>query len=272
MKNKISVIIPAYNSSLYICDALDSVYNQTALNLINEVIVINDGSTDDTLKKLEEYKKKLNNNLPELIIYDQENSGVSKSRNIGVSLSKSKWIAFLDSDDEWFENKIEYQCKVIDSVGEENIDCLGGSFENDYLKILLKKYTNLFKANIKQICIKNFPQPSTAMIKKDVFEEIGGFDINHSYAEDGEFFLKIAYLYNLYYDPKCILYFGHGKRGFGASGLSSNMKEMHAGNLRNIKTLKNNKWISNIFYIFLRIFFQLKYFRRVLITIMKGFV
>ena len=258
-----SVVIPAYNCADVIEDAINSVCKQSVKEYIGEIIVINDGSTDDTLNVLEQCKSKFE--IP-IVILNQQNSAVSKARNEGVKKANYDWIAFLDSDDEWFDDKIERQVDIIKKIGIDNIDALGGSFMNDKLKILFKTYIGLFKVNIKQICFKNFPQPSTVVMKKSVFDEIGGFSISQKYAEDGNFFLKVCDRYNLYYDTKQVLLFGHGKRGFGVEGLSGNLKEMHRGNMNNIAELYSEKKIGYIFYSFLRLFYFAKYIRRILIS------
>ena len=175
MKAKFSVVIPAYNCEKVIGDALNSVLGQTKAEYIGEIIVVNDGSKDNTQNIVEEYIKK-NMTQPVIMLINKENAGVSAARNDGVKVSSYNWIAFLDSDDEWYPDKIERQTKIIDEIGEENIDCLGGSFNGDILSILGKKYSGLFKTKVSQICLKNFPQPSTAIIKKRVFDELGGFD------------------------------------------------------------------------------------------------
>lgn len=258
-----SVVIPVYNSENFIEDALQSVCNQTARKYIGEIIVVNDGSTDKTFEVVDAYQK---HSLIPIKIINQQNAGVSKARNVGVENAQFDWVAFLDSDDEWFPDKIERQVELVQSIGEDLVDCLGGSFDGDELKILTRKYKGLFKANIKQICIRNFPQPSTAIVKRKVFEEIGGFDVKQNYAEDGKFFLEVCSKYNLYYDTRQVIEFGHGKRGFGASGLSGNMKEMHRGNLKNIAGLRSKKEISRGFYCFLRLFFYVKYLRRIILS------
>lgn len=79
-----------------------------------------------------------------IVILNQQNSGVSKARNEGVKKANYDWIAFLDSDDEWFDDKIERQVDIIKKIGIDNIDALGGSFMNDKLKILFKTYIGLF--------------------------------------------------------------------------------------------------------------------------------
>lgn len=162
--------------------------------------------------------------------------------------------------------KRERQAKIINKIGGEQIDCLGGSFDDDVLGILGKKHVGLFQTNIKQICLKNFPQPSTGVIKKDVFDRLKGFDKSAHYAEDGLLFLQVCAMYKMYYDTKQVIDFGHGKRGFGSAGLSVNIKAVHQGNIRNIKFMKESKLISISFYRFLRAFYQLKYLRRVLLS------
>ena len=110
-----SVVIPAYNCEKTIECVIESVLSQTAFDLIDEVVIINDGSTDGTeniIKNLIENKK-----LGDLIHYVyQENHGVSYTRNKGIELAKAEWIALLDSDDIWLSNKIERQAEVINKI------------------------------------------------------------------------------------------------------------------------------------------------------------
>lgn len=100
MKYKLSIIIPAYNVDKYIEDCLDSVLSQIDENV--EVIVVNDGSTDDTLNII---NKKYHDKIK---LIDQENKGLSAARNAGILESNSDYVAFLDSDDVWSPDF--YQC------------------------------------------------------------------------------------------------------------------------------------------------------------------
>ena len=93
---KISLIIPTYNRANLIENTLLSVFNQTIK--VDEIIVVDDGSTDNTKQILEQYDIKY--------IF-QENQGVSSARNTGIKRAKNEWICFLDSDDIWEHNKIE---------------------------------------------------------------------------------------------------------------------------------------------------------------------
>ena len=100
LESKVSVIVPVYNSEVYLSMCIDSIINQTYKNL--EIILIDDGSTDNSLKICNDYEKKDNR----IKVFHQENKGVSAARNLGLSLSQGEYITFVDSDDELIENGI----------------------------------------------------------------------------------------------------------------------------------------------------------------------
>ena len=102
---EVSVIVPFYNSALYIKEAVQSIIKQSFDSL--EIIAVNDGSTDDSVKILETI------NDPRLRIIDQPNAGAAAARNLGVKQSGGKYLAFLDADDLWVPEKIEIQYKAI---------------------------------------------------------------------------------------------------------------------------------------------------------------
>lgn len=108
MKNTVSVITPAYNSEKYIKEAVESVASQTIS--VYEHIIVDDGSTDDTLKILKELSKKYKN----IKILTQANQGAGIARNKGIQESSGRYIAFLDSDDKWYPTKIAKQLEVFD--------------------------------------------------------------------------------------------------------------------------------------------------------------
>lgn len=110
MKNKVSIIIPVYNAEKYLSGCLDSIINQTYKNL--EIILVNDGSTDNSLDICNKYKK-IDNRI---IVLNQKNSGVSKARNKGVLKATGKYVSFVDSDDSVDKNFI---LKMINCI-EEN--------------------------------------------------------------------------------------------------------------------------------------------------------
>ena len=106
----ISVIVPVYNRRELISRALDSVVRQLAQP--TEIIVIDDGSTDGTAELI-------NRHYPQVKLRQQPNLGVSAARNHGIRLARSSWIAFLDSDDEWIENKLQRQVTMLERNPEE---------------------------------------------------------------------------------------------------------------------------------------------------------
>lgn len=259
---KISVVVPMYNSEKTIEKVLDSVAGQTYIKNIEEVIIVNDGSTDNSLELVNKYKE--TNKTLNIIVIDKKNGGVSSARNAGMVKATGNWIALLDSDDIWLPSKIEKQVKTI--LKHPDIDFLGGDADDIRLKIGFRKINKLYKANIKDLCIKSFPNTSTIVFRKSVIDTIGLFDEKQKYAEDGNYYMRICNKFNYYHLPVTLINYGFGKRGFGESGLSANLKGMYDGNVKNIKELKADKIISSSFYYFLRVFFWLKYIRRIVIT------
>lgn len=261
MDFSVSVIIPAYNSERTIIRALESVRNQSLVESILEVIVVNDGSTDNTKYFVEQYRDK-HKYFPVKII-NKKNGGVSTARNLGLNEAKGYWIALLDSDDEWCQNKLQMQFDIIKN--RKDIDFIGGNHTDQVVKIFWKPICKLYKPSIKELCIKMFPQTSTVLFKKEIYSEIGGYDETRKYCEDGQFFLKICERYNYYYMPEQLIIFDGGRRGFGVSGLSCDLRGMQDGFMKNLKELRERKSISLFFYIWVSVFSQLKYFRRIMI-------
>lgn len=260
--NSVSIVIPMYNSERTIIRALESILSQTAFEYIREIIVVNDGSLDNSMMVVENYKAK-HPNVP-ITLINKPNGGVSSARNTGMKKASGSWFALLDSDDEWLSNKLELQIMTINS--HEDIDFLGGAINSSPLRIFSRTISQLYKVKIKDLCIKMFPQTSTVLFRRKIFDTIGGYDENQHYAEDGNYHLKICKFYNYYYLPVEMVIFDGGKPGFGSGGLSGNLFKMHQGNLKNIKELRVNRDITLGYYLFLVVFYQIKFFRRVLIT------
>ena len=103
---RISVIIPIFNTGVYLSRCLDSILNNTYRNL--EIICINDGSTDDSGKILEEYKTRDSR----IVVLSQENRGISAARNAGIDIATGKFIAFIDSDDWIHPNYFRYLAQL----------------------------------------------------------------------------------------------------------------------------------------------------------------
>ena len=215
----ISVIVPVFNGEKTIINTLQSICQQTAKEYIKQIIIIDDGSTDMTAQIIAEYSKQVDIDIR---LYSFINGGVSKARNQGIKRAEGSWIALCDADDTWLSQKLEKQIELINTY--DNIDFLGGNHTNYVQKILWKKIDKLTKLNVYDLSIKMLPQTSTAIFKKAVIEKAGIYDENQYYAEDGNFFMRIAANHNYYYYPEQVVYYGNGKRGFGDSGLSANIE------------------------------------------------
>lgn len=111
MNNQVDIIIPVYNSQKYISKTIKSVFRQTYKNW--KLIIIDDASTDDTKKILEEIYKKIKYRRKIAILKNNINKGQALSRNRGLKYSKSKFVTFLDSDDFWDKNKLKNQIKFM---------------------------------------------------------------------------------------------------------------------------------------------------------------
>lgn len=258
-ESKISVIIPMYNAEKTIQRALDSVISQTYRGEI-EIIIVNDGSKDNSQQVVESFI----NSHPSVNIQliNQDNGGVSKARNTGLKNASGDFIALLDSDDAWFEEKLMVQMQIFNN--NSSIDFLGASFEGFGLKN--REIGELLKIEFKDLLFKNYFQPSTIIFKKQVLNAIGYFDENQRYAEEGNYFMRIAKQFNCYFLNKNLIVFGDGKAGFGESGLSANLKEMEKGELKNLKFVYNQGWINVFTYLLVVCFSLLKYVRRLIIV------
>jgi glycosyltransferase involved in cell wall biosynthesis len=256
----ITVIIPMYNSENTITTCINSVLNQTFNGKI-EIIVINDGSTDNG-KSIVEMIIKNNTKNVEIKIINKPNGGVSSARNKGLALAKGDYIAFLDSDDEWIPEKIEKQLNVFNS--NHSISFIGG--------LILKPFIqsdNYFEIPLSKLIFKNYFQPSTVLFKKEVFERVGFFDESQKYAEEGNYFMRVAELFKCVLLNEQLIYYGQGKDGFGVSGLSANLEEMERGELKNLKFAYKKKYISLTTYLIAIIYSILKYIRRIFIVKFK---
>ena len=182
---QIDVIVPTYNRARSLTKALDSVLNQTFKDL--NLIVVDDGSTDDTLSVLDRYK-----HLKNVYIYTQDNNGVSSARNLGVKKSQSPWISFLDSDDGWLPEKLELQMSFLQNnpklrfLHSEEIWVRNGIRVNPKIKHQ-KSNENIFFRSL-DFCLIS---PSTVVMRRDLFNECGPFDESFLVCEDYDLWIKI---------------------------------------------------------------------------------
>ncbi len=257
----ISVVIPVYNSEKTIVQVLDSVRKQTAASLLKEIIIVNDGSTDRSRDVITAYCEAHKEVCIRLI--NKENGGVAAARNDGVRAASGRWIAFIDADDLWLPEKIETQWNILETHPE--IDFLGCNNDDIPLRILHRKIDTLYRVKVKDLCLKSFPSTSSILVRKTVFEKVGGFEEGVHYMEDAGFCFRVcAEGFGYYHIPVFLLKIDPFKPFYASSGLSSHLKEMHEGEVRYSRELKEQRILSKGFYCFLRVFYFLKYIRRII--------
>ena len=167
----VSAVIPVFNCEDFLSEALKSVFSQTYSNI--ETIVVDDGSTDDSAEIAGSY--------PEVDYYYQENQGVSAARNTGISSSEGEFVAFLDADDVWKPEKTKAQIDYMKSHSECEISATKGK---NFLEANTKLPPGL--KEVKDWDKINYVIPSTMMVRKSVFDEIGGFSTEFRASEDVE--------------------------------------------------------------------------------------
>lgn len=182
----VTVVMPAYNSSEYLRESIESVLAQTFKNF--ELLVIDDGSYDDTAAIVHSYIKQ--DNRVKLI--SQTNQGVSATRNRGINLSKSEYIAFIDADDTWFPDKLNNHLQSFKSNANLGISFAKVVFLNSNSKLAGVATTRLNKLQPQHFLYENPTiTVSNLVVKREVFQCIGDFDTSMSYAEDLDFLLRV---------------------------------------------------------------------------------
>lgn len=196
----VSVIIPTYNARQYICRAVDSALAQTYQDI--EIIVVDDGSTDDTVGVLKKYGGKVR-------ILSQKNSGPSAARNKGIREARGQYIAFLDSDDRWASEKLEKQLGVIqDDPAVRFVNCSVCFIDEDTGKKRTESKSDIPRQKfLHKLHVENLVgSPSGWLVARECFDAAGVFDESLKVAEDWELALRICKRYKYSVLPQTLLY------------------------------------------------------------------
>ena len=199
----ISVVIPSYNRKEFLKRSIDSAINQTKKPF--EIIVVDDGSTDGT-------ETMIKSDYDFVKFIKQKNKGVSAARNIGIEVSIGEWICFLDSDDEWKKDKLEKQINAMKSNPGYKFFHSNEIWIKNGLRINQKKKHKKYGGDIFDKCLDMCRiSPSSVMIDKTVFDEVGNFNENLVVCEDYELWLRICDKYRVFFidEPLIIKYGGH---------------------------------------------------------------
>lgn len=201
----ISVVLNCYNEQNYVAEAIESILNQTAVENILEIVIVDDGSQDSTpaiVSRYAESNKKIK-------FIKQNNYGIPCARNTGVRHSASTWVAFLDGDDIWVATKIEKQLKIIKENPE--IDFIyGDSYTFNKRSDILRRtrsFNQLGKYQEYYYFLLGQPiVPSSVMLKRSCFDNAAGFDESFLCCHDTEFWLRLLPDCKFFYLSEPIFY------------------------------------------------------------------
>lgn len=245
---QVSIIIPSYNSAHFLHAAINSVLVNSLMPEYYEIIIIDDGSTDNIIDVLRQYNQHENINL-----VSQQNKGLSSARNTGLNLAKGLYVVFLDADDIIMPEKLRLQVDFLEK--NKNVDVVYSKsvFFND-LDLSEEINTN-FPVNegdiLNNLLYGNFIHVNSAMSRKKSIVEAGGFDENFRELEDWDLWLRLSLL-----GAK----FGHinltlSKVRLHEHSMTANQVKMNKAmiqTLLNFKTIllkspKKNKYIFNLY-------------------------
>jgi glycosyltransferase involved in cell wall biosynthesis len=187
----ITTVIPTYNRPNIVVNAVESAIAQTYPTDLHEIIVVDDGSDDpqETAAALRHFGDRVR-------LLRKRNGGVSSARNLGIAHARGKLIAFLDSDDVWLPEKLELQASTFHTKPDIGIVLTSfiGINAKQQTVILPQRRVHFPRDGriLNDVLLNPLMAPSTAMVRRSVFEDVGGFDESLRTAEDIDFFLRAA--------------------------------------------------------------------------------
>jgi len=184
MASLVSVIIPTFNRSAMLVEAVASVLSQSERDF--ELLIIDDGSTDDTRAQCENFGQALR-------YFRQDHRGVSAARNFGVQRAQGKLIAFLDSDDLWQKHKLRLQVKWMNTHPDILLCHTNEIWIRRGRRVNQKKIHQKAGGWIYPLCLPRcIISPSSVLMRKELFEQVGLFDEALPICEDYDLWLRIA--------------------------------------------------------------------------------
>ena len=206
----VSAIIPTHNRSQTVLRALRSVYAQRIL--VNEVIVIDDGSSDDTVARIQA-------EFPGVILICQTQHGVSHARNRGIDAAQGEWLAFLDSDDEWLPIKVETQLNAVRNNPSSRICHSNEIWIRNGRRVNPMNKHRKHGGWIFEHCLPRCViSPSSVLLHRSAIEEFGNFDESLPVCEDYDLWLRLTATLPVMHIPKPLIkkYGGHADQLSGS--------------------------------------------------------
>ena len=212
---KVSVIIPCYNRGKYLAEAIDSVLGQTYGNL--ELIIVDDGSTDDSLNVARSYEDR----LTILQHPNGENRGQSASINLGLRSIDGEYVAILDSDDYWMLDKLEKQVAVLGEkpdIGLVYGNCNYVNADGELIFTLYGPDHREYSDPNRVLMNCYFLLPNNALVRHTDFDRAGFFDESYRAAQDHDMAIRIAEVTKLAYIPDIVLNYRRHRESISANG------------------------------------------------------
>ena len=191
----VSVVLPTFNRSRLLIDALDSVVHQTYSPI--EVIVVDDGSQDDTKARFDAWALKQDATLKATYIY-QQNQGGNVARNRGIEAAQGQFVAFLDSDDLWHPEKLQSQISVFSDEPEFGAVYCGVRHVDAETGAITEPSSRAYPSGqlLEQMLVKDVTAPtSTYVVRREVFDEVGLFDTSLKARQDWDMWIRVAARY-----------------------------------------------------------------------------
>lgn len=215
----VSVIIPTCNRRPCLQEAIASVFAQTSA--ADELIIIDDGSTDDTAVWMQALAAEPSR--PVVRYLRQDNAGPAAARNRGIAAARGEWIAFLDDDDAWLPAKLERQRAVLSH--RPGLDLLGVA--SDLMPV--RGQGAVVPVGLAALLVRNRFTTSGVLLRREAFHAVGGFREDMRCCEDYDLWLRIAARHGCAILDEMLVGYGKDKRGFGDSGLTADLTALARG-------------------------------------------
>lgn len=197
----VSVVTPTFNRADFIEEAVNSVLAQTYANY--ELLIVDDGSTDDTRKLLEPALAD-----PRIQYFHQENQGQSIARNHALSKARGELVCFLDSDNYWPTEKLRAQVELFKQKPEYDVIYGDVVIVDEKGQEVTRQNMKRYSGNIAKYMVRdNCVSMNTAMVRRRCFDELGGMSNTRRVADDYELWLKFSAIYRFLYIPEFLAYY-----------------------------------------------------------------
>lgn len=269
---KVSVIIPNFNYAQYVGEAIESVMNQSYKDI--EIVVVNNGSTDDSMEVLEKYSKKI-------LLINQENLGQSGARKAGIRAATGDYIAFLDADDKWDPQKIEKQMLLF-TPKVELVYCGINLFSEKFQRVIATEIPT-FRGSCSDAFIECpgvsivLSGESTSIFSRSLLEKVGGFDPELNSAAGWDFFRRCSKFTHFDFVPEPLVSYRLHSSNMSNSvqnnifDIRKAYKKLFMDSYWNISPKEVRRVVVFLEFSFVKTYLKKRSYKRALVTVCKMF-